>query len=134
MSGAQFPLWNLVTLLEVRVKDKDWTTKSREVRKTGRVLGATKNFIWRHGGWARCNIVNGNRRPEILMDNIRPVDHCMDQHGTSAFRYGMDVTLSNPVLVVSINTAKSNALTTNGTGILKEFFYGKFRYLYGNIE
>jgi len=114
-------------VLEVRVKDEDQTTKSMEVRKTGRVFGAAKNFLRRHGGWARCGIVNGNsmlqrKRPEVLMNNIRPVDHSMDQHGTSVFRDGMDVTLSNPISVVSINTAESNALTTYGARIPKEFY------------
>lgn len=65
-----------------------------------------------------------NKRPQIFGDNIRPFDRCMNEHSSSAFSDGTDVSLSYAILMVGVYTIVMNTLLLLGT-MCSKFFGAK---------
>ncbi len=61
---------------------------------------------------------------QIFRDNIRPFDHCMNEHSSSAFSDGTDVSLRYAILVVGVNTTVTKMLLLLGT-MCSKFFGAK---------
>jgi len=55
------------------------------------------------------------------MNDVRPIDHGVDYHGTGPISDSMDIAFRYSILVMGVDATKMDTLATNGPLVPKEF-------------
>ena len=71
--------------------------------------GAGRAHLW--GEVPQIHCIFNSKGPKIERNFTRTVNHCMDHHGTSASRDGLNGAFCDAVLMMSSNSRKLDRLT-----------------------
>ena len=111
--GSFLPGTNTFTIGQGFVEDISRTTKDMEVMEALRRPSSTSEYVvWRQtSGWRGQVIVEvsgmaDGHGPPLRVNDIRPVNGCMDEHCASRGYDGTDGTFCDAVVMMSTNTCE----------------------------